>query len=134
MKMQYLCHAHLLFVATAMIGFSGTVFISDAASAEPTGNDYPTVARVEYVNECIGKNGGKLAALYQCACAIDRIAAVMKYDEFTEATTYIRYVNLPGQAGGVFRDSPEGRKLAKNFNEVESQALHACGMASPQVR
>ena len=114
MKLQYLCHMPSVFVLAGAIGFmgacaaagpawSGTGAEGDAG-ASPA-HDYPTVARVEYVNDCIGKNGGKLAALYQCSCAIDHIANALPYDDYVEASTYAKYATLPGQGGGIFRDS-----------------------------
>jgi len=120
--------------STAAAGLSGlvlAVFISksDAVRADPAANDYPTVARVEYVNECIGANGGTLAALYQCSCAIDRIAAKMPYEQFVEAGTYARYATLPGDGGGIFRDSDEAKQEAKLYRELESQARKACGLS-----
>src|SRR5678815_3883007 len=62
-----------------------------ACSDPPAKSDYPTVARVEYVNDCIGQNGGTLAALYQCSCAIDKLAEQLSYDDFVEAGTYAKY-------------------------------------------
>ncbi len=104
------------------------------AAAEPVRdntpvNDFPTQARVEYVNQCISNNGGKLAALYQCSCAIDRIANNLSYDDYVEVTTYIKNANLPGEGGGMFRDSERGRKLLKNYRELETEALHSCGVS-----
>jgi hypothetical protein len=98
-----------------------------ARGAEPV-HDYPTLARVEYVNQCIEKNGGKLAALYQCSCVIDRIADAMSYDDFVEASTFVKYATLPGEGGGIFRDSDHARQMTKSFRELEAGALHACGV------
>jgi len=102
---------------------------TDADASTAPAHDYPTVARVEYVNDCIGKNGGKLAALYQCSCAIDRIANVLSYDDYVEASTYAKYATLPGEGGGIFRDSDHARQLAKSFRELEANSLRGCGMA-----
>jgi hypothetical protein len=139
MKLQYLCHMPSVFVLAGAIGFIGTCAAAGpafgntpgaaaAATAAPA-HDYPTVARVEYVNDCIGKNGGKLAALYQCSCAIDRIANVLSYDDYVEASTYAKYATLPGEGGGIFRDSDHARQLAKGFRELEANSLRGCGMA-----
>jgi hypothetical protein len=98
---------------------------ADAASR----NDFPTSARVEYVNECIAQNGDSLAALYQCSCAIDRIAARFSYDQFVEAATYAKYAALPGEGGGIFRDSAEARDRAKLYRQTEREARTACGLA-----
>ena len=100
-----------------------------ANSDAPAKNDYPTAARVEYVNECIGQNGSTLAALYQCSCVIDKLAARLSYDEFVEAGTYAKYATLPGEGGGIFRDSSEAKDRAKLYRELEREARSSCGLA-----
>ena len=91
-------------------------------------HDYPTVARVEYVQECISRNGGELAALYQCSCAIDRIAEKLTYEDFVEAATFARYARLPGEAGGIFRDPEHAKRAAKLYRELELAAFRSCGI------
>jgi len=127
-----------VFVLVGAIGIIGACAAAGPAFGETPGpdahgtpgpaHDYPTVARVEYVNECIGKNGGKLAALYQCSCAIDRIANELAYDDYVEASTFAKYATLPGEAGGIFRDSEHARQMAKSFRDLEASALRGCGM------
>jgi hypothetical protein len=70
--------------------------------------------------------------MYQCACAIDRIAEKLSYDEFVEASTYAKYSTLPGEGGGIFRDTDEAKKKAKLFRAVESEAYRACNVPSRQ--
>jgi hypothetical protein len=101
-----------------------------AKSDPPAKHDYPTVARVEYVNQCIGKSGGALAALYQCSCAIDKLAARLSYDEFVEAGTYAKYAALPGEGGGIFRDSTEAKDRARLYRDLESEARRSCGLVA----
>jgi len=113
-----------------LIGVSGVAQADDAANAAQPSHDYPTVARVEYVNECIGKNGGKLAAMYQCSCVIDQIAKTLSYDDFVEESTFSKYATLPGQAGSIFRDSDEARQKAKSFRHLESESQRACGIGA----
>ena len=98
-------------------------------SDPPAKHEYPTVARVEYVNACIAQNGGTLAALYQCSCAIDKLAERLSYDEFVEAGTYAKYAALPGEGGGIFRDSTEAKAGAKLYRELEGEAHRSCGLA-----
>ncbi len=124
MKLQYLCHLPSIFLTLGL----GPVCAAESGSPDTPVHAYPTVARVEYVNECIGKNGGQLAALYQCSCAIDRIANVLSYDDYVEASTFAKYATLPGEGGGIFRDSEEARKLAKMFRDLESESLRSCGV------
>jgi hypothetical protein len=93
-------------------------------------NDFPTLARVEYVQECVNRTGDQ-THIYQCSCVVDRIAEAMSYDEFVEASTYARYSTLPGEAGGIFRDTEDGKKKAKQFRTVEADAFRACNLKMP---
>jgi hypothetical protein len=96
-------------------------------SEQPT-YDYPTHARVEYVQECIALHGGKLSNLYQCSCVIDRIANDLSYDDYVEASTFAKYSSLPGEGGALFRDSDRAREMAKRYRDTESDALRRCGL------
>lgn len=127
MTMQRLCHVRTGMTLAGIIWLCSS---TDAVRSDPVKHDYPTEARVEYVNDCITRSGGKLSNLYQCSCAIDRIAAALSYDDFVEASTYARYATLPGEAGGVFRDPEEGQKMAKLFRDTESRARRECGLDS----
>jgi hypothetical protein len=105
--------------------------LGDAPRPDAPRNDYPTIARVEYVQECIAKNGGNLADLYKCSCAIDRIADHLTYDDFVEAGTFARYATLPGEGGGEFRDPQHGRERAKLYRSIEADAYRSCGLQPP---
>jgi hypothetical protein len=102
------------------------------AYANAPANDFPTIARVEYVRECVNRAGGREGAVYQCACAIDRIADKMTYDAFVEASTYAKYATLPGEGGGIFRDTDDAKQKAKLFRTIESDAFRACNVPKPQ--
>jgi hypothetical protein len=131
MPLQRLCHqqpAMLLFA----IGLStAAISAGIAAGGEPPVNNYPTAARVEYVNECIANQRDSLANVYQCSCVIDRIADTLSYDEFVEAITFSRYAGLPGEAGAIFRDSDEARNRGRKYRELESEAYRVCGLGKP---
>lgn len=126
MTMQRLCQMRTL---PALLGATW-LCCGLAAAADPPVNDYPTVARVEFVQECIAQHGGKLENLYQCSCAIDRIANTLSYDEFVEASTYAKYASLPGEGGGIFRDSDQARQMAKRYRDIEADAYRSCGLGS----
>ena len=126
MTMQRLCQTHGL---PALLS-AACLCIGSAAGADSPVHDYPTVARVEFVQECIATHGGKLENLYQCSCAIDRIANALSYDEFVEASTYAKYATLPGEGGGIFRDSDTAKQMAKRYRETEAEAYRSCGLGS----
>ncbi|MFC4313442.1 hypothetical protein ACFPN2_30475 [Steroidobacter flavus] len=125
MTMQRLCQQSTL----GLVSCALAIFSLPASGDEdaPVYN-YPTQARVEYVNECIAKHEDSLANMYQCSCTIDRIANVLNYDEFVNAITFARYSGLPGEGGGIFRDSDQARATAKRFRELETQAQRECGL------
>jgi len=122
--MQRVCQMRILPVLLA----TTWLCLAPAVDADSPVNDYPTVARVEFVQECIRQHGGQLANLYQCSCAIDRIANALSYDEFVEASTYAKYSGLPGEGGGIFRDSDTAKQLAKRYRDTEAEAYRSCGL------
>lgn len=132
MTMQRLCHRPLRHATPTRAALCAAmllvIFGTTASSAPPPANNYPTEARVEYVNECIAKHDDSLANVYQCSCTIDRIADALSYDDFVTAITFSRYSGLPGEGGGIFRDSDEAKAKAKRFRMLENEAEHACGL------
>ena len=120
-------NALLALLATTALCRADTPLQDDRA-----GHDYPTAARVEYVQECMLKNGGEVSFLYKCSCAIDRIASELSYDDFVEWGTFARNASLAGERGGVFRDSDQARENAKKYRAVEAEAYKACGLQVPE--
>ena len=117
------CH-----VALAFFGGTALAWADTAPVGVLPGHDYPTYARVEYVQECMLKNGTELAILYKCSCAIDRIAKGLTYDDFVDWATFARNASLAGERGGIFRDSDEARNKTKHYRELEAAAYKACGL------
>lgn len=97
------------------------------ARADEDTHNYPTSARVEYVQECMEKKGAAVANVYKCSCAIDWIARKLTYDEYVEAQTYAKYATLAGEGGGIFRDSSEAKEKAKLYRAIEADAFKGCG-------
>jgi hypothetical protein len=106
--------------------FSLALALSLAAMGASANNDYPTSGRVEFVLECMQRNAGKQEFVYKCACVIDEIAQKYSYDDFVEAATAARYQSLGGERGGLFRDPPQTRELAKRYTQVQGEAMKRC--------
>jgi len=124
-SLQRPCHARARPFLRGMALLAGLIA---PAFAAPPAHDYPTQARVEYVNDCIARNGGQLSRLYQCSCVIDDIANRLTYEDFVEDSTFARYSSLPGEGGGIFRDSEQAKARAKTYREIEKNAYRACGL------
>ena len=104
-----------------------------AAAAQPTaGNDFPTLARVEYVLQCMNEHGGQnYNNLYHCVCAADRIAAALPYQDYAEALTFTYMFDQPGEKGGEFRDPPRSKELRDRLKAARKEA-EACFPPKPE--
>jgi hypothetical protein len=108
----------------AAVVFALSASVAPAAFAY----DYPTADRMQYVLECMYRNGGSSVYVYKCSCVIDSIAPKYTYDEWVDASTIARYQNLPGEGGGMFRDTEENRSIAKRYRDIEGDAKKLCGV------
>ena len=98
-----------------------------APSADAAGNDFPTVDRVEYVQECMRSHpGGRYEMLYKCSCTLDHIAAEIRYDEYVELWTAANAISIGGERGGQLRDAHVSQDMAKKFRSIEGKAQQAC--------
>jgi hypothetical protein len=90
-------------------------------------NDFPTTARVEFVLECMKDSKAPLQEMvYKCSCAIDNIASKVKYEQWVDLATVSNGISIAGERGGVIRDMKDGRKLAGQYRDLQTQAKHAC--------
>jgi len=113
--------------AAVLIG-AGLFLWSVSATAADGVHDYPTYARVEFVQECVNRRGGEFEYLYKCSCVIDKFMQELSYDDFVEERTFARYATLSGEGGAIFRDSDAAKAKAKRYGSVEAAAYRACGM------
>jgi hypothetical protein len=90
-------------------------------------NDFPTVARVEFVLECMRDHkGGEFELLNKCSCAVDRLAKKYKYDAFVEAETMSKSATIAGERGSTMRDNEEAQKAARSYRAAVADAGRAC--------
>lgn len=107
---------------------------AESGAAKPSNsntNDFPTLARVEYVLRCMDYHGGQVYEnMYACVCSIDRIASEFSYDEFLRAEVLAQLRTTPGERGGLFREG--GRELVAKYQEVTEAAESSCfGSSEP---
>lgn len=90
-------------------------------------NDYPTVERVDHVLTCMRLAGGQtIDNLYSCSCEIDAIAEVVDFEDFSEARTYESNRRMPGEKGGLFRDSERGDEIVGRLEAAREDAKKRC--------
>ena len=94
-----------------------------AAPARPLANDFPTQARVEYVMQCMAERGGaNLDNMYHCVCAVDKIASLTSFQDYSEALTFTYMFDTPGEKGGEFRDPPKSKIFRDRLKDARQQA------------
>jgi hypothetical protein len=91
-------------------------------------HDYPTYERVEFVLDCMQRNGGAYALIYQCSCAIDKLAEQFTIDEFVDMQTSVNASDMSGQRGGELRGNPQIRQSTNRYREAVLAAGRSCGV------
>jgi len=90
-------------------------------------NDFPTADRVLYVEECIRANPGPYFEMVnKCSCAIDAIAAEVKFDEYTTMQTISNGMSIGGERGGAIREVPTLQPELKKYRELQSKVKKGC--------
>jgi hypothetical protein len=109
--------------ATLLIAYCS----ADAAgAAEPPANDYPTVARADYVFGCMQVNGQTRDALERCSCSIDVIAALLPFDQYEEAETVMRVRQRAGKNASMFLAMPMLRAKVDELKRAQVEAELRC--------
>jgi hypothetical protein len=89
-------------------------------------NDYPTVARADYVFACMKSNGETRKALEQCSCSIDVIASILPYDRYVMAETLLSLGQIPGERGGTFRAAEQSKATLTDLLRAQAEAEIRC--------
>jgi hypothetical protein len=106
----------------------GWAWLLTLACGAALANDFPTLDRVQFVEECVEQHADRQhqEMLYKCACAVDVIAEQLTYEEYVSASTAQDAGQIAGERGTAIRESSEGRKLAKRFKEARAKAFNDC--------
>jgi hypothetical protein len=97
-----------------------------AAAAEPVANDYPTVARSDYVFGCMQVNGQTRDALERCSCSIDVIASLLPFEQYEEAETVMRVRQRAGKNASMFLNMPMLRAKVDELKRAQVEAELRC--------
>jgi hypothetical protein len=102
----------------------GTLSMASAASLA---NDFPTAERVLYVQECMRANPGpQFEMISKCSCALDSLAAEIRFDEYVTLSTISKAISIGGERGGSVRDVPSYEPLIKRYRELQAKAQKGC--------
>jgi hypothetical protein len=104
--------------------------VAAAAGQWPLGaaelNDYPTVARADYVFACMKTNGDTRQALEKCSCSIDVIASILPYDRYVAAETFLSLSQVPGRFGAMFHSPEQARAAINDLRRAQAEGEVRC--------
>ncbi len=90
-------------------------------------NDFPTVDRVLYVQECIRQHPGpQFEMANKCSCALDALAKEVSYDDYVTISTISKAMSIGGERGSTIRDAPSLEPQAKRYRELQAKAEKGC--------
>jgi hypothetical protein len=96
-------------------------------SAAACANDFPTVDRVLYVQECMRAHPGpQFEMANKCSCALDALAMDIQYDDYVTMSTISKAMSIGGERGGAMRDTPSLEAQAKRYRELQTNAEKGC--------
>ncbi len=114
--------------ATNLARFGGAIAALVAAVAptmelEAPVNDYPSIARADYVFACMQVNGQTRDVLERCSCSIDVIAELLPYSDYEEAETVMSVIQRGGENvamlhGPIFQEKIKKLKRAQVEGEL----------------
>lgn len=105
---------------------AGLAGVSAIQAAELPPNDYPTVARADYVFGCMAVNGQTREALQKCSCSIDIIATLLPYKEYEEAETVMSVVQKGGESVAVFQNYTPMIEKVNNLKRAQVEGELRC--------
>ena len=109
-----------------VLGAAGIIagLVAPASAVELPPNDYPTVARADYVFACMQVNGESRENLFKCSCSIDKISEILSYDDYEEAETIMSVMQKGGEKVAPLRYKPLQDKIKRlKRAQVEAELL-----------
>jgi len=89
-------------------------------------NDYPTEARADYVFGCMAANGQDRLTLQKCACSIDRVAAILPYENYVEAETVLSMQLGGGEQLAIFKSATVLQEMVADLRRAQAEAEIFC--------
>ena len=109
-------------IGAGMLALGGVV----QAQTLPSLNDYPTVARADYVFGCMAANGQSRAVLEKCACSIDVIASILPYEDYVSGETVLRMRQGAGERMVIFRTAEGAKGVVRDLRRAQAEAEIRC--------
>ena len=98
-------------------------------------NDYPTLDRVRFVQECMRDHPGPhFEMTSKCVCTIDKIAQELTAEQFVSGATIANANSIGGERGNEIRDTELLQTEAKRYRAVVAKSKNSCFISVPTPR
>lgn len=99
-------------------------------------NDFPTVDRVLYVQECMAArpDANRFEMTNKCSCALDALAAELKYDDYVQQSTASKATTIGGERGGYIRESEQLQAQIKAYRALQAKVNKGCFLGPATAR
>ncbi|QCP85752.1 hypothetical protein EYE35_08705 [Cereibacter sphaeroides] len=104
---------------------AGAVRAAPDLHFDETLNDYPTLARADYIFACLATNGQDRNTMRRCACSIDVIASILPYEAYEKAETILSMRLGTGERAGLFR-IPATQAGVADLRRAQAEAEMTC--------
>lgn len=104
------------------------LLLAGSGAAAARDNDFPTVDRVLYVQECMRSHpgGGHYEMVNKCACAQEHLAAEIRFEDYVSMSTAANATTIGGERGGYIRDNESLQDQIKRFRALQTRVKKAC--------
>lgn len=103
---------------------TGTLLCTALAASA---NDFPTVERVLYVQECMKANPGpRYEMINKCSCALDALAGEVKFEDYSGMVTIVNAMAIGGERGNSLRDNETLKPQIERYRELQAKVQKAC--------
>ena len=93
-------------------------------------NDFPTVDRVMYVQECMRNNPGpNFEMVNKCSCALDALAREVKHEDYVNMITIVNAISIGGERGSELRDNETVKPQIKRYRDLQAKVQQGCFIA-----
>lgn len=90
-------------------------------------NDFPTVDRVLYVQECMREHPGPhYEMVNKCSCALDALAQSVRHEDYVTMNTAANANSIGGERGSYIRDSESLQVQIKRYRELQAKVKAGC--------
>ena len=125
------------FRTPALLTLFSLAMVAGAAHAAgaATTNDFPTVERVLYVQQCMRAHPGpQFEMINKCSCVLDALASTVKYDDYVTMSTITKAISIGGERGGAIRDAPSLEPQIKRYKDLQAKAEKGCFINDADIK